>query len=367
MSQKKISAVVPVYNVEKYLPECLDSLVSQTLRDIQIILVDDGSSDASGGICDDYAAKDGRIRVIHKINGGVSAARNDGMDAADGEYVLFCDSDDWMEPDAFEKLYQAGRECGADIVIGDVYQSENGQEKLARFYKERFVTEDREFIEGMIQANFYRTYCPMPPKEGPAFGYYGGPWNKAVRLSMLRDGNIRFDARVKGIYDDILYTAHILASAQRIAYIAEPVYHYRIIPSSITRTYKPNALEINDAIFSCWREFIEKYGSRGQFEKPFYANVVRRLMETLPIYFFSEKNSRPLPEKLKELRRTLAREPYRTAARNAELGKLSSYHRAQLRMMRLRSAVAVWLVFCAKYTVKKAIRQSGRARARLSS
>lgn len=96
MTMVKFSVVVPVYNVEKYIGFCIESLQKQTLKEIEIILVDDGSPDKSGEICDLYAAKDARIIVIHKKNGGVSAARNDGMDIAKGEYIIFCDSDDWL-------------------------------------------------------------------------------------------------------------------------------------------------------------------------------------------------------------------------------------------------------------------------------
>ena len=113
----KFSIVVPIYNVEKYLPRCIDSLVNQTLQDIEIILVDDGSPDGSPAICDAYAEKDPRIKVIHKLNGGVSAARNDGLRISKGEWVIFCDSDDWMELDACENLYMCGNEKKVDVVI----------------------------------------------------------------------------------------------------------------------------------------------------------------------------------------------------------------------------------------------------------
>lgn len=106
----KVSIIVPVYNTEKYLKKCVESLIQQTLSDIQIILVDDGSKDASGRICDDFAAGDERIQVIHKVNGGVSSARNAGLEIAQGEYVGFVDADDWVEPEAMSELYRACNE-----------------------------------------------------------------------------------------------------------------------------------------------------------------------------------------------------------------------------------------------------------------
>ena len=132
----KVSIIVPVYKVENYLSNCIESLIGQTLKDIEIILVDDGSPDNSGKICDQYAEKDNRITVVHKTNGGVSAARNDGLKKANGDWVIFCDSDDWMDLLACEILYEAGELSQSDIVIGDVYLANKNKVEYVKFYKE---------------------------------------------------------------------------------------------------------------------------------------------------------------------------------------------------------------------------------------
>ena len=106
MSEPKISVIVPVYKVEPYLRKCLDSIVGQTYQNLEIILVDDGSPDGCGAICDEYAAQDKRVRVIHKANGGVSSARNAGLTAATGEWIGWVDSDDWIEPDMYERMLE---------------------------------------------------------------------------------------------------------------------------------------------------------------------------------------------------------------------------------------------------------------------
>ena len=165
----KVSVIVPIYNVEKYLPQLLDSLVSQSLREIEIILVDDGSPDGCGIICDNYANNDPRIKVIHKKNGGVSAARNDGLKETTGDYVIFCDSDDWLPLNALEILWNKGNEENADIVIGDVYENRESSNVQAHFYSKDFVTDDSLFIHKMIQADIYKTYCPMPNISGARF------------------------------------------------------------------------------------------------------------------------------------------------------------------------------------------------------
>lgn len=317
----KLSIVVPVYNVERYLPKCIDSLCSQTLKDIEIILVDDGSLDKSGIICDSFAAKDKRINVIHKANEGVSAARNDGLRIASGEYILFCDSDDWMDEDALENLYDAGVKNNADVVIGDVAQVFGERIEPVHFYAEEFVTSEKAYIDELIKANFCKKYCPNPYNGKPAFGY-GGPWNKAVRRQFLLDNAIEFDVRVKGIFDDILYTAHVLANARTVAYIQKNVYNYRILSNSITHSFKSNLLDINEAIFNSWDEFIARYGSDGKYNEAYAANVIRRLKSTLGLYYFSPKNPMSLGEQFKDLKKLIAKEPYATAIRTAKPSKL---------------------------------------------
>ena len=116
----KISIIVPVYNVEQYLAECIESIRNQSLTDIEIILVDDGSPDNSGAICDDYARKDDRIRVIHKKNGGLSSARNAGLEVAIGEYIGFVDSDDWVDGEMYEVLYKNAVENQAEIAACNI-------------------------------------------------------------------------------------------------------------------------------------------------------------------------------------------------------------------------------------------------------
>ncbi|MDE6526825.1 MAG: glycosyltransferase, partial [Muribaculaceae bacterium] len=119
-NEPKLSVIVPVYKVEDFLPKCIDSILNQTYRNIEVILVDDGSPDNCPAICDKYARKDHRINVIHKTNGGLCSARNAGLDAASGDYVTFVDSDDWIEHDAYKPLISYCIENQLDIIGGDI-------------------------------------------------------------------------------------------------------------------------------------------------------------------------------------------------------------------------------------------------------
>ena len=122
MSNISVSIIVPVYKAEAYLHRCVDSILAQTFTNWELLLIDDGSPDRSGAICDEYASKDARIRVFHKENGGVSSARQKGQDEAQGEYTIHADPDDWVEPTMLEELYKKAKEDDADMVICDYYQ-----------------------------------------------------------------------------------------------------------------------------------------------------------------------------------------------------------------------------------------------------
>ena len=135
MDCPKISVIVAVYKAEVYLHRCVDSLLAQTFRDFEILLIDDGSPDNSGKICDDYAKQDARIRVFHKENGGVSSARQCGIEHARGEYTTHVDPDDWVEPTMLEDLYRKAKEEGADMVFGDFYLE---YEKEQKYEKQQF-------------------------------------------------------------------------------------------------------------------------------------------------------------------------------------------------------------------------------------
>lgn len=336
----KVSIVVPCYKVEKYISELIESLQRQTFREIEVILVDDGSPDRTGAICDEYAARDARLQVIHKPNGGVSAARNDGMKAATGEYIIFVDSDDYLPENAIELLYTKAVQTGADITIGDVNQVFANGEKMGRFYAEEFVTEDKKEIAELIKTVFYRSYCPWPCQGKPAFGY-GGPWNKLVRRKLLDENGIVFDSRTRGIFDDLIYSAYILAAARKIAYIPQNVYNYRILETSITNTYKKDMLAINRAIFEVWDEFLEKYNQDGAYTAAYYANVLRRFDESLKKYFFSPNNPQSRAERKKELKATLHSAPYRDIVRYAEAEKLDKRHRVEYQLLKTRSAAII--------------------------
>ena len=152
MSSPKISIIVPIYRVEPYLPRCLDSIVGQTYRHLEIILIDDGSPDGCGAICDDYAARDGRIRVIHQPNQGVSAARNAGLDAATGEWIGWVDGDDWIELDMYEYLLEGVLGAGADIAVCGRWEEYRGR-RVFRGWEKEISLDTEQALRALLAKN----------------------------------------------------------------------------------------------------------------------------------------------------------------------------------------------------------------------
>lgn len=217
VDQPLISVIVPVYNVEAYLQQCVDSIRSQTYRNLEIILVDDGSPDRCGEMCDNYAAEDARIRVIHKENGGQAEARNIGLDAMHGEYVAFMDSDDWLVPDAIEKLYRNLIENDAQISCCGIAKYMDG--KITSYYNDK--------LDQFLVLNKLEALSLLPENTRITSSL----WDKLYKAEIF--AGLRMKTGM--IYEDMQILAYCLARAERVVYTAEPMYCYRLSPNSTLR------------------------------------------------------------------------------------------------------------------------------------
>ncbi|WP_158295177.1 glycosyltransferase family 2 protein [Eggerthella lenta] len=207
-----ISIVVPVYNTEKYLKQCVDSVLSQTYRNLEVILVDDGSTDGSPAICDEYAMRDSRVRVIHKENGGLSDARNSALDAMTGEYVGFVDSDDWVAPDMFEYLHGGlvGNRSGISVC----------EPIEVRTYRMDYKVRTSDIV--------YDSEVALNELFFDRQGNYA--WNKLYKSDLWKD--IRFPKDLN--FEDIATIYKTFESAGRISFLRDPKYYYRIRRGSIS-------------------------------------------------------------------------------------------------------------------------------------
>ncbi|HEM4251795.1 TPA: glycosyltransferase [Streptococcus suis] len=228
VKEELVSVIVPVYNVEKYLSQCLDSIIHQTYKNLEIILVNDGSTDGSGKICDDYAAKDGRIKVIHQENGGLSDARNKGLDLMTGQFVTFVDSDDYLENNCIHTLYTYACTCKTDISIGKFIEFEENTSQFL-FHNHLNNGNKIEFLTGDQCLERHHKYF---------LGIFVTAWAKLYRTSLFNDSNpckkIRYPL---GVLHEDQYTTHkLFFKSNKIVFVNDYLYVYRVRKNSITNT-----------------------------------------------------------------------------------------------------------------------------------
>lgn len=223
--QELISVIIPVYNVEEYLRECVDSVLKQTYEAFEIILVDDGSTDTSGDICDEYAEKEERVLVIHQKNQGLSGARNAGFASANGKYVYFLDSDDWILPETLDELVDKAEKEDAEVVFFDANSFADSSEefRVEQRYLRKYAYETEEGYQVLERLQKHQEYHSAVPLL-------------FLKKEFLRDCGIRFESGI--LYEDMLYTYEVYCKAKCVAHIQKAFYQRRYRSNSIMTSGK---------------------------------------------------------------------------------------------------------------------------------
>lgn len=226
-----VSIIVPIYNVEQYLDRCMNTLVNQTLKDIEIIMVDDGSPDNCPKLCDEWAKKDNRIRVVHKKNGGLADARNAGLDVAIGKYIAFVDSDDFVKTDMYETLYNNAEKENADTIYCGFYNFWN-DDKIKEFRN----VEKATIFKGDKLVDFSLDFVGSPVNEKKDWKYEMSVWHSLYSNEIIQKHNIRFRSEREILSEDIIFQELYLPHAKKVVYIPESLYYYCFNnTSSLTR------------------------------------------------------------------------------------------------------------------------------------
>lgn len=342
----KVSFIVPVYGVEQYLKQCLDSIRNQNFQEWECILIDDGSPDNSGAICDEYARHDARFKVVHKENAGVSEARNDGLIAAKGEYAYFVDSDDWLESDACERLYNAAISSGSDCVMSYCERFfPDGEVKRSALFSEPFTADSRDELEEIQKYVLYQPCSSRYIKE--TVNGYAAPWAKFIRIAPLRENGVRFDPYLNGVFDDGLWSLYALEAIDSLIYIHEKTYNYRIVAGSLTHSFKENAIETQIRGYERIEEFLNRFNKDASLWNAYYAHVVRFFGGYLSRYYFHPDNPNKTDVKQK-LRDAMSSWPYKDAAYNVDPKTLVLKDKWLYRCIKNRSVVGLMLYCFAK-------------------
>lgn len=241
MLKPKISIIVPVYNVENYLSRCVESLLNQTLKDIEIILVDDGSPDSCPAMCDSFAIQDQRIKVIHKKNGGLGYARNSGLEIARGEFIAFVDSDDFVDINMYETLYNKANE----IKLDTVYCCFNSVDNKGNIYPIKEISDVKIFdsrpdIESLLLDMIGSEVNSLVDRK-----YQMCVWRAIYSKNIIDNNNIRFCSEKQFISEDIIFHIDYLQKVSKIGLIPEAFYYYcdNISATSLSKTFREDRFE----------------------------------------------------------------------------------------------------------------------------
>lgn len=249
-----VSIIVPVYNAEKTIRRCIDSILNQEYTDFELLLVDDGSQDSSGSILDEYAAADNRVHVLHKENTGVSDTRNQAISMATGTYLQFLDSDDWITPDATRLLVRAAEEEHCDLVISDFYRVVG-----TRVSHKGDIEED-----GVLTREEYATHM----MENPADFYYGVLWNKLYRRDIVEKYHLRMDPEISWC-EDFMFNLEYIRRGERFLALQVPIYYYVKTKGSLANQNLTitNTIRMKLMVFEYYNRFYKAVLDEEEYEK----------------------------------------------------------------------------------------------------
>lgn len=303
----KISVVIPVYNSENYLRACVDSILAQTLKEVEIILVDDGSTDQSATICDEYASKNPNVKVIHQKNSGPAIARNNGIQHAEGEYIGFVDSDDYIAPEMCEDLYNIASLNNIDIVTCgyNIVQGEKIVPKSIPLEPE-CIFDETEIKKILSKAN-----------EKHLLWF---PWKSIYRTEIVHKNNILFPNLNNG--EETIFILESLLNSKSMYYRDKPYYNYVQTPDSLTRVkYKENYIERLETLYRLKLETYKRYKFSG-----YEADTYKYTMEhTLPLLLSNEMaHKASIVEKIKVFKVMRNSEMLKHAFKNCSVNVIKS-------------------------------------------
>lgn len=343
----KISVVAPVYGVEDYIHPFLESMKSQTFKDFELILVDDGSKDNCPSILDEFVEQDDRYCVIHKQNGGVSSARNVGLQNANGEYIYFVDSDDWLEPNALQSLWEVAEHTHADVIYGATFSENNSGSMLKYPFSQPFFTRSKKSINEIQCALNNNNLINAKCKDFNRINRLGGaPWRAILKRRIIDEHNISFNEELKSLGEDILFWQNVYEYVRSVAYTDKPIYHYRNIGDSLSRGYKKDWLSIYQQSFREQIRFLNSNKKGKEHWEAFYFRVLIYIKQSMSSYYLNCQNTKGLSLLYKEFKSMVQSKPYSTAIKTVNLNKLvQKKNRIMVLLLRLRLYRLYWLLY----------------------
>ena len=351
-----ISVIVPVYNTkEDFLRKCIESLLDQTLKDIEIILIDDGSTDSSGKICDEYKATDQRIKVIHQINMGVAVARNAGLAVAEGEWITFVDADDWCAPVMCEEIFGKAVELNTEILIFTNYAVKKNNEIVQnQFFRQDIALFDdtmKNEAELKTMVRCHPGFSFQPPEN-----MMGGTWCKLIKHSFLEQSGIRFEPELVRSQDIIFYL-NLFEKAKKISYYNHPLYYYRYSSDSVSKRYRSDAYEVFLIVLRRQDEFIKRYNKPQLFREVFVKGTMVTIGTCMRTDFMHEQNEESFGEKRRRLSRMISLEPIVSVLNSQDDSTLNKFQKIQKTLLKHRLIYLYLVLFKINAAVLKIVRK----------
>ena len=298
-----ISIIIPVYNVEKYLKECLESVINQTYTNLEIILVDDGSTDGSGNICDEYKKRDTRIKVIHKENGGVSIARNLGLNYVNGQYIGFIDSDDYVEPEYCEKLLKSIKENNVQCALckfDKVYEKKNQNNT----FESNYIMDANGLIMEILDVQKGFGFCTQKL------------WTKNALV------DIRYNENIK-VGEDSLFCIESCKNINKVFVVNEKLYHYRFNENSLVRKFDEKYAQKYLRAMQETKKYIDKNYNKPEIIKKFNNYIVYNILIIVINYCFNRNNKMSIIKQIEELKKVCKIPEFKYAIKNCDYNGFS--------------------------------------------
>lgn len=291
---KKVSVIIPVYNVENYLSQCMESVLNQTYSNLEIILVDDGSTDSSGIICDSFAKKDERIRVIHKENGGLSSARNAALNVATGEYICFIDSDDFVDIHLISESVAKIEETHADVCMFShyTYDGKNSKEHLRPLDKDEYLVDE---IRNKIIPMF------IGQKDAKGEHLLGFVCCQLFKKDAI--GKQRFKSEREYYAEDVVFDLEFYIRAKTMCVLNKPLYYYRYVASSLSNGYRKHLFDKFSCLLTFKQEFVKEHGIKDCEDRILRSAFRSAIGGVVNIKKATELNKKQKKEEIKKIAR----------------------------------------------------------------
>lgn len=326
--KNKISVIVTIYNTpDEYLIKCLESITNQTLKEIEIILINDGSTEKNREICEEYQRKDSRIKLINQKNMGVSVARNIGIQNATTENITFVDSDDWIELDMCEKLVKYIEETKNkyDVIIFSCYIDYKNKKIKNNFYPKQGLLEKSDIEEIQLQ-NIEKGITKYYPKEVNI----SIPWAKVYNREFILNNKFKYITNMIRMADSV-FNMEVFEKANNIYMLQEYFYHYQQNDFSVCRRYSEDTISYHEKYIKIVKEYIEKYNKNQKFIDTLNIKVITSIDGCMYNYFFNKYNTKKFIEIEKEFKELLNKELYQEAMQKVKEKYLSTYQKLVLR------------------------------------